>query len=65
MGTTAGFPLEDVERVKGDSRRHVCEREECRETVKEVEPSWKRLVGEVHDAEGEVHTLRACEERRV
>ncbi len=38
VGTTAGFPLEDVE---GDRRGHVCEREQCRETVKEVERSWK------------------------
>ncbi len=65
VGTTAGFPLEDVEGVEGDHRGRVCKREECLETVKEVQRSWERFRGEVHDAEGEVHTLRACEEGRV
>ncbi len=44
MGTTAEFSLEDVERIKGDSRRHICEWEECQETVKDIAPSWKRLM---------------------
>ncbi len=65
MGTTTGFPFEHVERVKGDGRGRGCEREERREAVKEVKCSWKRLGGEVHDAEGEVHPLRACEKCRV
>ncbi len=34
MGTTAGLPLEDVERVESESCGRVCEREKCLETVK-------------------------------
>ncbi len=51
--------------VGDDSRGCGCERKERREAVKEVERSWKRFSGEGHDAEGEVHTLRASKERRV
>ncbi len=46
VGTTAGFPLEDVE---SDRRGRVCKRKQCRETVKDVERSRKSLGGKVHD----------------
>ncbi len=65
VGTTARFPFEHVERIEGNGRGLDCEREECREAVKEVKRSRKRLRGEIHDTETEVHALRACEKRRV
>ncbi len=60
-----GIPFENVERVDGDRRVAGSEREERRESVKEVKHSGERFRGEDHDAESEVHALRPREERRV